>query len=274
MIYAPNVRGSFLLVALLFSCVAFVPPASLHAQQAPNNAADANELGINLYKQGNDGEAIEALQRAVKQRKDDVIAWHYLGLSLARRGKPNDARKAHEKAAKLGEKLLDKLLGSGSNQDFGDNVLPYSSLLSQAADSAEKYLGLSSKPSKSKVEEWSDRRDLLRDFAQPSGEDSTGNPALKVYKPSEVTTKARILSRPEPQYTEEARKNQVRGAIVLRAILAFDGKIRALRVVSGLPNGLTSMAVKAARRIRFVPATIDNRSVSQYVQIEYYFNLY
>ncbi|MDT5059855.1 MAG: hypothetical protein QOH63_562, partial [Acidobacteriota bacterium] len=44
--------------------------------------------------------------------------------------------------------------------------------------------------------------------------------------------------------------------------------------VSGLPNGLTERAIAAARQIRFTPAMKDGHAVSQYIQIEYNFNLY
>ncbi|HEV2915457.1 MAG TPA: hypothetical protein VGX92_19410, partial [Pyrinomonadaceae bacterium] len=37
----------------------------------------------------------------------------------------------------------------------------------------------------------------------------------RTFSPREVTQKARILSRPEPQYTEEARRNQISGTVVL-----------------------------------------------------------
>ena len=106
----------------------------------------------------------------------------------------------------------------------------------------------------------------------------TGNNGLdyanKIFKPSEVSSKARILSRPEPQYTEEARKNQVSGTVVLRAVFSASGQVTNIRTVSGLPNGLTERAMAAARQIRFAPATKDGRPVSQYIQIEYNFNLY
>ena len=106
----------------------------------------------------------------------------------------------------------------------------------------------------------------------------TGNNALdyanKIFKPSEVSSKARILSRPEPQYTEEARKNQVSGTVVLRAVFSSSGQVTNIRTVSGLPHGLTERAMAAARQIRFAPATKDGRAVSQYIQIEYNFNLY
>jgi len=41
-----------------------------------------------------------------------------------------------------------------------------------------------------------------------------------------------------------------------------------------LTDGLTLKAVQAARQIRFIPATVNGQPVSQWVQIEYNFNLY
>jgi TonB family protein len=96
----------------------------------------------------------------------------------------------------------------------------------------------------------------------------------KTFNPKDVNVKARILSRPEPQYTEEARKNQVSGTVVLRAVFSSSGQVTNIRAVSGLPNGLTERAIAAARQIRFTPAMKDGRAVSQYIQIEYNFNLY
>ena len=109
----------------------------------------------------------------------------------------------------------------------------------------------------------------------PGGGTGTGiDYANKVFKPSEVSSKARIISRPEPQYTEDARKNQVSGTVVLRAVFSSNGSVTNIRTVSGLPHGLTERAMAAARQIRFTPATKDGRPVSQYIQIEYNFNLY
>ncbi len=115
---------------------------------------------------------------------------------------------------------------------------------------------------------------MLRDYVQLFETDNSGNHLFKVYNPRDVTTKARIISRIEPEYTEEARQNKVSGTIVLRGIFSFDGRVRGLRVVSGLPYGLTERALAAARKIKFVPATKDGHPVSQYIQIEYNFNLY
>lgn len=111
---------------------------------------------------------------------------------------------------------------------------------------------------------------MLRKYAQLF--ETNSSDSFKVYTPNEVTTKARILSRTEPEYTAEARAHHVAGTIVLRGILAFDGKVRSLRVTSALPDGLTENALRAAGTIKFVPATKDGKPVSQYTQIEYSFN--
>ena len=96
----------------------------------------------------------------------------------------------------------------------------------------------------------------------------------RTFQAREVTRKAQIISKPEPLYTEEARKNQVTGTVRLRVILNASGSISGISPISRLPDGLTEKAIEAARRISFKPAEKDGRKVSQYVQIEYNFNIY
>lgn len=96
----------------------------------------------------------------------------------------------------------------------------------------------------------------------------------EVFRSSEVTKKAVLLSRPEAIYTDEARQNAVQGTIRLRAVLASSGEVTNVQAISELPFGLTGQAMAAARRIEFTPAMKDGRAVSQYVTIEYVFNLY
>ena len=94
------------------------------------------------------------------------------------------------------------------------------------------------------------------------------------FRQNEVTRKALITFKPEPGFTEEARKNNVTGVVRLRAILHASGGIQSISVVKGLPDGLTEKAISAARQIRFTPAEKDGRAVSQYVVLEYNFNIY
>lgn len=101
-----------------------------------------------------------------------------------------------------------------------------------------------------------------------------GGDPNRIFSGRDVTSKARVLSKPEPQYTEDARKNQITGTVVLRAVFSSSGQVTQIRAVSGLPYGLTERAIAAARQIKFVPATKDGRQVSMWMQLEYNFNLY
>lgn len=96
----------------------------------------------------------------------------------------------------------------------------------------------------------------------------------RIYSGRDVTSKARLISKPEPQYTEDARKNQIVGTVVLKVVFASNGSVTNIRTVSGLPYGLTERAIAAARQIKFQPATKDGQPVSMWMQLEYNFNLY
>lgn len=96
----------------------------------------------------------------------------------------------------------------------------------------------------------------------------------RVFSPRDVTQKARVTSKPEPQYTESARQFAVHGTVVIRGVFASSGEVRNLRVTKKLPHGLTQRALEAAARVTFVPAVKDGHPVSMYIQFEYNFNLY
>ncbi|HKY44735.1 MAG TPA: TonB family protein [Pyrinomonadaceae bacterium] len=101
-----------------------------------------------------------------------------------------------------------------------------------------------------------------------------GGDYSRIFSGKEVTSKARLISKPEPQYTEDARKNQITGTVVLKCVFSSNGTVTNIKTVSGLPYGLTERAIAAARQIKFVPATKDGHQVSMWMQLEYNFNLY
>jgi len=90
----------------------------------------------------------------------------------------------------------------------------------------------------------------------------------------DLDTKVRLISKPEPTYTDAARSKWITGTVVLKALLTGDGKITLIQVVQGLPGGLTERAIAVARQIKFIPATKNGKNVSMWMQLEYNFNLY
>jgi TonB family protein len=96
----------------------------------------------------------------------------------------------------------------------------------------------------------------------------------QVFVGKEVDKKVRLAMKPEPSYTEAARQHEVTGTVVIRCIFSSNGSVTNIRVVFGLPDGLTEKAVAAAKKIKFLPAMKDGKHVSMWMQLEYNFNLY
>lgn len=96
----------------------------------------------------------------------------------------------------------------------------------------------------------------------------------RIFPGKEVNLKPVVITKPEPIYTEDARKNQLTGTVVMRCVFTSSGMVTNIRVVAGLPYGLSEKALLAARQIRYVPAIKDGHFASMYMQLEYNFNLY
>jgi TonB family protein len=63
-----------------------------------------------------------------------------------------------------------------------------------------------------------------------------------------------ILFKPLPIYTDEARRLQIQGEVVLSVVFQASGSVRIIRVLEFLGHGLDQAAEQAALQIRFKPA--------------------
>jgi TonB family protein len=89
-----------------------------------------------------------------------------------------------------------------------------------------------------------------------------------------ATLRPTILYREKAKYTEEARQNKIQGTVVLQVVFNVNGTISDIRVIRGLPDGLTEKAIEAAKKIRFNPAVKSGTPVSVRGNLEFSFNLY
>jgi len=90
---------------------------------------------------------------------------------------------------------------------------------------------------------------------------------------STVDEKPMRLRGPTPRYTEAARANKIQGSVTLRVLVGADGDVKQVRVVRGLPDGLTEQAIEAARQAKFKPAVKDGKPIPYWVLIQMEFNL-
>ena len=93
----------------------------------------------------------------------------------------------------------------------------------------------------------------------------------RIYEPKEVSLRPKISSKPEPNYSKEAIAHDVRGRVVLKAVLCRTGKVTNVQVIESLPFGMTEKAIEAARAIEFEPAQRNGRRVSEVIRLEYNF---
>ncbi len=94
----------------------------------------------------------------------------------------------------------------------------------------------------------------------------------RIYEPREVSRRPKINSKPSPDFTAEARAHDVRGRVLLSAVLCRTGKVTDIQVINGLPFGMTEKAIEAARQIEFQPAEKNGQRVSEIIKFEYDFS--
>lgn len=63
-----------------------------------------------------------------------------------------------------------------------------------------------------------------------------------------------IVYKPKPLYTDEARKLQLEGEVLLEVMFGANGQLHVNRVIRGLGHGLDEAAIAATNKIKFKPA--------------------
>src|SRR5436309_6167797 len=82
-----------------------------------------------------------------------------------------------------------------------------------------------------------------------------------------------IISKPTPKYTDEARKLNLEGEVLLEVMFAANGELHVNRVVRGLGQGLDEAAVTAATKIKLKPAQRNGASVDSTAIVHVMFQL-
>lgn len=83
-----------------------------------------------------------------------------------------------------------------------------------------------------------------------------------------------IITKPKPKYTDAARENNTTGSVRVRVTFLDSGAIGSVTPVNTLENGLTEQAIKAARKMAFLPQRQKNKKVSVTKVVVYTFTIY
>jgi len=218
----------------------------------PGNVEAHYILGVTHLRHNSNSQALEEAEAALKVNPSFAPALYLKVVSLAGMS-ANAVSAATDETPDVRKMLLDKV---GARLDEADAAF-------------RKFAALD--PKNAELESLGEQLKTLRGYSGSFGALPAGRDILSG---KEVTTKAAIRSRPEPLYTERARESQTTGTVVLRMVLAADGTVKYIVAIRRLPDGLTESAISAARKIKFIPAMKDGRPVSQYVTIQYNFNIY
>lgn len=103
---------------------------------------------------------------------------------------------------------------------------------------------------------------------------SGGSTGGGVFRVGGGVSAPKVISAPDPEYSEEARKAKYQGVVVLWLVIGPDGKPRDIRVARALGMGLDQKAVEAVKRWVFEPGTKDGRPVAVQLNVEVNFRLY
>jgi protein TonB len=81
------------------------------------------------------------------------------------------------------------------------------------------------------------------------------------------------INAPQPQYTEIARKARIQGVVIVQAIIDKQGQVTNVKILKGLPMGLSEEAMAAIKRWTFKPATLNGKPVDVYYNLTVNFRL-
>ena len=99
-------------------------------------------------------------------------------------------------------------------------------------------------------------------------------PQERVYTREEVDTPAVIVSMPDTAYHNYGdRLLDLTGTVKISVVLSASGRVEDVQILEGLSQNQNFASLKAARRIRFMPATKDGLPVSQSYVASYGFQV-
>ena len=265
-----------------------IRPMAPAMQQARETAEQHLKQGQAAYNAGQYAKAREELKRALKLDKQMAEAYLWIGMTCGNEGKILEAIDNVKQAIKLRSPYPDahytlSVLYFGMRR-VAQARAEVDLAISQDANFANAYY------LKGKLEILGEHyKDALAAFEQalrlaPAIETTlptlpTQMTALREWvafrarKDDPAYKQAEATNSPAPRYTDQARAARIQGAVHLAVLIDETGSITATVMFLGLGYGLDEEALRAARKVKFKPATINGKPVPFWQMMAVEFNL-
>ena len=122
--------------------------------------------------------------------------------------------------------------------------------------------------------------EAIVDDAQQTVSAPIQSPSYSIAGPSQIyqvgggVSAPRLIFAPDPEFTDEARREHYQGVCVVAVIVDPQGNTQRPQVVRRLGMGLDQKAIEAVREYKFKPAMLYGKPVAVQVAIEVNFRLY
>lgn len=275
---------------LLASCmVLIVAPSTLKAEDAEKDLKKAQKL----YNANKYGEAIKECRKALKLKPDLVPAHDLLARALMTTGDRQGEEAEYRELIRLEPENAEahsRLAGFLLNEKMVDaSIAEYREAIRLKPDEPWFHLNLGNSlvdkgDAGTAVEEYRIAKQLNPEspgfgalcdgLTRDTEKGSVKWLGAMPYTVGGDVSPPTAVYKPDPPYSEEARKARYKGVLLLIVVIGADGQVQDVRVVKPLGHGLDESAIKTVRTWQFKPALRDGIPVPVRVLVEVAFKLW
>jgi TonB family protein len=279
-------HGVTSVIAILLICIGAAPSAwSQEAKQDANAVAPTASTSVGAYPESADGlkKLVEDIFGAVKSKDEAKISSYVSGLAIPCHGDWFVQTFGATEGARLEAKYSELLPGAakhiresfeyalkGKRTDVSVKLLASQG---EAGGLSRAILDAMGQPISVYVVDGNNPKEKfathIGDFVYVDGgfryinsqvwQELSTAPPLRIRLGGNVA-KANLVDRVDPVYPEEARAARMDGDVLLHIVLATDGTIKDLHVVSGDPI-LAKAALEAVKQWRYKPTLLNGKTV-------------
>ncbi len=193
-------------------------------------------------------DAVKYVREAIKHRQNYAEAHYLLALLMFETNKLNEAQQEIDTAFEQGINFANAYVVRGDLKLVGKKYRA-------AVEDYEKAIQIAA-PQEEGLARLRELAEALKSYLE--FQKHKGDPAYQ---------KATLLNLPMPNYSEEARSARVQGIVELAVLISDTGQVSYVLVFSRLGWGLDEEAIKAARKLKFTPASKDGKAVPYWSRV-------